>query len=818
MIHYRAGRTHFSVLLALLGVLLGITPVSAQEPFEPVAAGMVAPDGPYDAGAIDVRHIDLLNHLPGGFGYAIQIYENHAYVVTGGELAVFDIQDPNVPTLVSFLQLESNSPGSPQMLAILDDRLFIYVDNAIWTLSVADPAHPQKLQETWLDGARPTAIYAYGDYLYLSLGSELWTMAIGPDGSLAKTGTLMPPPDTFFLNLLFDQTVAYISFGYRNDGDAQLPPRVDLAVADLSDPSAPTIVATLERQGGLKFVVSPERLYVFTHIEMEEGVYPQGWVVYDRTDPRQPVELGHVVEEIGYYTPGTIAWGSSLLIPDASSLRIADLTDPANPQVTVADIRANALAVDAGRLYAAGNGLHIYDATVLPEVTQLGAFNIFLNGPSDTFLRDEHVLVADGDGLNVFDASSPHDLVQVAFVPNESIANYSSLVAQEDFLYTSSGLIQNIVDISRPDRLAVVGFNQTATTANILAAGGNIVYLDSYDPRTISLMDTSSASLWQKVSTLDVPDSLQGLMVHEDRVYATAFEESLLVFDVGDPTAPRRVATFPQFDNLQLREIGGDYLYATDWVEQQGNRLRVLDISNRNRPVEVNRLPLQSGYANINEIVYEAPYLYVADSNFGIYVLDAADPRLLLEAGRYESVGGVYQLDVDERRISAVTYGAGLSLYQFTPLELTRRIEPAGGSLEADDGKLVYTLPEGMASTAISLTHALRSFGPSSVLPPLAATDVVFRNGAVNAATGNAVEPGAAYTITVSYGDISGPFPPETLRLYRWTGKMWEAQESSVDIAKQEVTATTEYFGVFALMAEPHQLRLPFVRSDAHVR
>lgn len=70
MIHYRAGRTHFSVLLALLGVLLGITPVSAQEPFEPVAAGMVAPDGPYDAGAIDVRHINLLNHLPGGFGYA----------------------------------------------------------------------------------------------------------------------------------------------------------------------------------------------------------------------------------------------------------------------------------------------------------------------------------------------------------------------------------------------------------------------------------------------------------------------------------------------------------------------------------------------------------------------------------------------------------------------------------------------------------------------------------------------------------------------------------------------------------------------------
>ncbi len=115
-------------------------------------------------------------------------------------------------------------------------------------------------------------------------------------------------------------------------------------------------------------------------------------------------------------------------------------------------------------------------------------------------------------------------------------------------------------------------------------------------------------------------DPLQGFGQH---LYAAEASLGVHVFDVRDPTTPRRVAFFTTVDPRELR-VQGDRLYVADGA----GGLRIWSVADPAAPRELGRIATVEACA----VTVSWPWAYVADGPGGLWVVDvrdAAQPRAL---------------------------------------------------------------------------------------------------------------------------------------------------------------------------------------------
>jgi hypothetical protein len=168
--------------------------------------------------------------------------------------------------------------------------------------------------------------------------------------------------------------------------------------------------------------------------------------------------------------------------------------------------------------------------------------------------------------------------------------------------------------------------------------------------------------------------------------------------------------------------------------------------------------------------------------------------------------------------------GTASKAVDIVPPAATAVISGSGGTLTSVDGTVrVDLFTDTVASTVISgglvITHTPRITVPSGYNPlPGDFTYQGFTLAAESQTSGQPVEQvTGTYTITIAYdldyyGDVLGLFALEdVLRLYRWSDADGEWVLVSFTVGSGQLVATTDSFGDFALVLEPHKVYMPLI-------
>ena len=260
--------------------------------------------------------------------------------------------------------------------------------------------------------------------------------------------------------------------------------------------------------------------------------------------------------------------GDYAYVADGSSgLRIADISDPANPdEVGVFDTPGNAveLYVNGNYAYVAdeGQGLRIVDISAPANPSGAGSH------PAESYTYD--VVVQDGYayladwvyGLRVIDVTDPANPDEVGFLRTAGNAVGINLVGETIYLVTyGSGL--RVIDVSDPTNPDEIGSYDTPGNAMALTVIGNQAFVADYSGGLVLLNISDPANI-SAAGTFDTPDRARAVWVVGDYAYVADMNTGLLALNISNPADIEQVAVFDTDYQVNDVQIVGDRGFITD--------------------------------------------------------------------------------------------------------------------------------------------------------------------------------------------------------------------------------------------------------------
>ncbi len=348
---YIADATHF---VYILDVADPTTPKHLHtvglpgEPWEIKIAGEYAFVCEYGTGTKGFEVIHIANPVipalaSGSVNPVIEVEDvtvsgKYAYAaIRHGGLAVFDISDPVVPTMVAFVDTMTHSysiavTGNYAYLGCWWYRMLVF--------DISDPTNPMAVGNT-PGVAECHGIAISGNYAYLATGSDgLHIVNITNPSSPSIVGTYDTP------DLASDVAVEG-KYAYVADWTS------GLRVIDISDPSSPTLAGSYNTPGYAEDIaVSGNYAYISDQSSIQ---------VIDISDPTNPIAVGSVNPagtEHGIAVAGDYAFVTYADFPTGYGIRIIDISDPTNPVLLGSGVLDNNVpdcAADGDYVYVANS-------------------------------------------------------------------------------------------------------------------------------------------------------------------------------------------------------------------------------------------------------------------------------------------------------------------------------------------------------------------------------------------------------------------------------------------------------------------------------
>jgi hypothetical protein len=524
-----------------------------------------------------VVNLGFRGNWPGfetGDAQDVEVSDGFAYVATTVGLLILDVSDPGAPRRVGGY----NSDGPATRVAVKDGFAYLLVSSnqispaTLSRFDVRNPALPRKVAEF--------------------IGSDANDFALVPAAPPALPGDLLCVAD--------GQTLLVLNTNCTLRGSLTTTHGTAKAVT-----------------------VAPPFAYV---------AWPGLIGKYDLSNPTNPIETALFNESaeqlaaLDIYVYG-LSGGSGVV-----QLRVLNVNDP-RPllggssnynALGYADFRGFAVTATNAYVVAAGynkNALGVYDLGQWPPA--LIGTNSFAEGsPRRVTVADSFAYVAcESGGLKIFDVSNP------------------------------------VNPVPRGRFLTAIRANQVALQGNlayVLDAGTGFHILDVSDPTNPELLSTYHST--QTPGRIAVKDQYVYLGLDETPVGVTTnLPASLEVVSVADPTGPQQVALLalsspPRIgdrstlvtalavaSNLALVASSLHVAGALDQIAA----VAIVDISNPASPVSVGRFDFvepgteQPVSSQIVTIDLQPPYAYLADSFFGLRVLDLASPANPVQIGSF---------------------------------------------------------------------------------------------------------------------------------------------------------------------------------------
>jgi hypothetical protein len=293
-----------------------------------------------------------------------------------------------------------------------------------------------------------------------------------------------------------------------------------------------------------------------------------------------------------------------------------------------------------------------------------------------------------------------------------------------------------IIDVRDPRHPVVLAPSLLRRPAHTLALGGGFVYLAT-EPNTLEIVDVHVPDAPRRVGQYMLPgyvgdvaadgalayvtggDGLHIIEAREDAaptrlalypssrgatsvqlfggtLYVRSMDEGMCRLDIGDPTAPRRLACFPWPPDRPI-EISGTMGYGTD-----GTSLHVIDLGD---PLALNQqsVPLASWSSGVGVQVVGGR-LYVAADEAGLQILELRPPAVPRQLGSFDTPARA----VDVQVVGTTAYVADVTSVQIIAvgdlanLSLLARIDfPPGAHLLQVAGNRLYVA--GYQSTSVQV-------------------------------------------------------------------------------------------------------------------
>jgi hypothetical protein len=313
-------------------------------------------------------------------------------------------------------------------------------------------------------------------------------------------------------------------------------------------------------------------LTVYAYNNYGNSGFP-GWACATTNAP-PPIEF---VSQIGgFYGSGVAVQGSSVYIADNNgSLRILDVTDPANPR----EVGSTSLPSQAYAVVVVGSYAYVADNAA---------------------------------GLRIVDISTPSNPHEVGY---DDTPGYSYGIAiAGNYAYiadTTAGL--RIINIANPASPYEVGSYSTGSDFLFdVAVVGNYAYL-AKGSGGFEVVNVANPTAPTHAGSAPTPDIALGVSVVGSYAYV-ADSVDLRMFNISNPTAPSVVGYYTMPTEARSVTIANNLAYVGNGL----NGLRILNVSNPANPQEVG-LYDTSGFAQ--GVAISSNYAYVADGTGGLVIL-----------------------------------------------------------------------------------------------------------------------------------------------------------------------------------------------------
>lgn len=516
---------------------------------------------------------------------SLALQGTYLYAVVGaGGLQIIDVSVPSAPVAAGYLDVAATANA----VAVSGDYVYVAAHGqGLVIVNVADKGAPA------LAGSYDTPGYAYGvtgsgNLAYVADQTTLQIIDVSDKSAPALTwgGALTINQ---YMGVAVSGSVAYIAAGGYG-----------LATFDVADPANPAFLTFAGHyEGGYQWyantlLLSGTRAYVGMYALLMGGQA----AVFDIADPAAPSFLGSAGTGTDNYTPGgvvsvALAGSSYFAVDPFNGLHVYDASTPAAMTRTAWYYTANSVndvvasgtraylatanavipafefdggtpllrgkaqtpadhdiffvQVDGTRLYASErtSGLGVYDLSDPVNPTRSGGAAVGDNTPMGLAVREGRAFVGTYyHGLEVFDVSAPAAPARIADIMGYDRAE--DVVLQGNYAYVPGGSVGlHVVDVSDPAAPFV------ATTLNLggwaygLAVSGNRVYVGINSKKLVVVDITTPTAPWVAGSADVASSSTKDVLVVNDRyVLVAGWQDGVVLVDVGDPSAPTKVAAY----------------------------------------------------------------------------------------------------------------------------------------------------------------------------------------------------------------------------------------------------------------------------------
>lgn len=276
------------------------------------------------------------------------------------------------------------------------------------------------------------------------------------------------------------------------------------------------------------------------------------------------------------------------------------------------------VAGDYAYVAAKENGLRIIDVANPAAPREIG----FYNTPGTAvkvYIMGHYALVADGpSGVRIIDVGDPSRPQEIAHIdPVEG--GSTDVVVSGNYAYIS-GWGLKIVDISNPTQPTEIGFISLGFASDLAVIGNHLIMAGGSYTKIVDIADPTAP---QEVGNWPEFEVTMDVAAIGNLVYLIDAYGFLEVIDISNPAAPEEIGFLGWWDSGATGlALAGDYAYISSG-ELSGGGLRVISISNTTAMTMVAFYPTPT-YPN--DVAAVNGYLYVANNDAGLLILEHSDP------------------------------------------------------------------------------------------------------------------------------------------------------------------------------------------------
>lgn len=699
--------------------------------------------------------------IEGDTGYFAsgQVAFNHAPIST--QLELIDLSDPAHP------RRQSGFAAPPGGADVTISGQFAFVADGLAGLRVLDLSEPARpVSRAWIGaGENPCAVAVSGSLACVAL-RRTSNGRVDGGGGLSLIDVRDPAHPSLLSRYDTDATPKDVAVL----GDhAYLVGEMGLEVINVSDPTRPRQVATLESAAGQALAARDDLLYVASgevlsvknpanpvrvgRFDGDESIVvsdrylcvggPGGFQVLDLSEPANPRRVGG---SRGIQGRVLSLLGDLVCVGSNSEIEWLDISDPTSPRrVGLAAYPGYEISAAASGSYLVAatpdQGLLVFDIARAANPQRVGGNPAILSA-ADIEVSGAYAYLASYDeGLQVIDLATAREPKPAGHLDTTGVTWGLTVAGAYAYLADGpSGL--SVVDISEPARPRLLGRTRTVGDALDVAVTDGRAFVACGNE---GLQELDISDPLQPRSTGRYGSGVRGLALSGKRAYVNTGQQ-VEVIDIAQPGTPRRVA-----GPFLVNPVGFPTSVPVGYAEDPDERWQLIDLTDPENPKPIGgyrTLAASLGIVLSSHYAFRIGYDW-KEQRVEVQVFDVADrtnPRLVgrNSSSRYPSRLALAQGKIYLAADNYLGRGEGLVVLEMVPF--LQSISHRAGQLQLDWEGWGRARLEGTAS----LTHPdWRDLGipetASSASLPLTGPHAFFRLRTTRGSTHDAFSGGPGW-------------------------------------------------------------------------